>query len=150
MSQLPLIFRPLPEALSAKKILAFHKDAGWTGKIAPPAAPDPRGIVQWVAVELGQRQIAVVRLELAPPEFCIVGDLIIKKDYRGQGIGQWFIRAIEQYCASRGIRRLLLQPASGSEGFYASLGFHADPMLPAMLKKDISLFRPKMVLPQSR
>jgi GNAT superfamily N-acetyltransferase len=146
MTKLPLVFRPLQEALSDKKILAFRKDAGWKDKIGP-TYKDPRGVVQWVAVELGKHQIAIARLELAPPEFCYVADLIIKKDYRGQGIGHWFMRAIEQYCAERGIRRLLLQATAESEEFYESLNFHADPMVPTMLKKDIPLFRPKMLMP---
>ncbi len=146
MTNLHLMFRPLQEALSDKKILAFRKEAGWTDKIGP-THKDPRGMVQWVAVEHGKHQIAVARLELAPPEFCYVADLIIKKDYRGQGVGHWFMHAIEQYCHERGIRRLLLQATAESEAFYQALDFHADPMLPSMLRKDIPLFRPKMLMP---
>jgi GNAT superfamily N-acetyltransferase len=145
MTNLHLTFRPLQEPLSDKKLLAFRKDAGWKDKIAP-VYRDPRGVVQWVAVEIGKHQIAIARLEMAPPEFCYVADLIIKTDYRGKGVGHWFMRAIEQYCGDRGIRRLLLQATADSEAFYESLDFHVDPKVPQMLKKDIPLLRPKMIL----
>jgi GNAT superfamily N-acetyltransferase len=145
MTNLNLVFRPLPEPISNKKLLAFRKDAGWKDKIGT-VYQDPRGLVQWVAVELRQHQIAIARLELAPPEFCYVADMIIKKDYRGQGVGHWFVRAIEEFCAARGIRRLVLQAAEGTNAFYESLDFHADPMVPTLLKKDIPLFRPKMLM----
>lgn len=147
MTVQPMVFHVLKEPLSDKKLRAFRADAGWKDKVGGPLHKDPRGAVQWVSVEMGKLQIGVVRLELAPPEFCYVADFIIKKEHRGKGIGKWLMRCIEQYCAGRGIRRLLLETTENARTFYEQYGFRPDPMLPTILKRDIPVFLPKMVVP---
>jgi GNAT superfamily N-acetyltransferase len=144
-----LQFVPLKSPPSAKALGAYRKDAQWPD--APrPKAVDPRGKVVWVGVESNKRQIAIARLELAPPEFCYVADLIVSSKFRGHGVGRWFIQRIEQYCNSLGIRRLVLEAASGTETFYQSLAFMPDPLVPSMLKKDINPLQRKMFLPPQR
>jgi len=139
---LELQFVPLKSALPAKVLHAYRQDANWPS--SPELPHDPRGKVVWVSVETKGKQIAIARLELAPPEFCAVSEVIVRSKYRSQGVGRWFMHRIEQYCNSFGIRRLVLQAANGTEKFYASLSFHNDPYLPTFLKKDINPLLPKM------
>jgi len=144
---MPLVlqFIPLKTALPAKVLRAYRQDANWPTDTKLP--PDPIGKIVWVSVETNRKQIAIARLELAPPEFCVVSELIVNSKYRSQGVGRWFMQRIEQYCHSHGIRRLVLRPANGSEKFYASLAFQKDPFVPEMLKKDINPMLPKMFMP---
>lgn len=148
MRTLNLMFHPLESPLPDKALMTFRKDAGWEHTAPPSPSQDPRGRVQWVAVELEKQQIGIARLELAPPQFCYVADLIVLGKFRKRGIGRWFIQRIEQYCSGFGIRRLLLEAGPGTAAFYAALDFHPDPLLPSMLKKDINPFQPKMFLPR--
>jgi GNAT superfamily N-acetyltransferase len=147
---LDLQFRLLKAPPAAKVLLAFRKDAD-AGSVMPRAtASDPRGKVQWVAVELKNKQIGIARLELAPPEFCFVSELMILSPHRGQGIGRWMLKRIEQYALSLKIRRLLLVAAEGTDSFYKSQAFISDPLLPRMLRKDINPFQPKIFAPSLR
>lgn len=143
-----LQFRPLKAPLSNKVLLAWRKDAEMEGTMPQLKAQDARGKVQWVSVEAKGKQIGVARLELAPPEFCFVSELIISSKFRGQGIGHWFMTRIEQYCLAQGIRRLLLEAREGTDAFYKSQSFMADPHLPHLLKKEINPFQRKVFSPQ--
>ena len=142
-----LQFRPLKAPLSNKILLAWRKDAAMQGAMPQQRPQDARGKVQWVSVEASGKQIGVARLELAPPEFCFVSELIISSKFRGQGIGHWFMTRIEQYCLAAGIRRLLLEAGEGTDSFYKSQSFVADPHLPHMLKKDINPFQRRVFAP---
>ncbi|RFP16149.1 MULTISPECIES: GNAT family N-acetyltransferase [unclassified Duganella] len=138
---LELQFVPLKSAISAKVLHDYRQDANWPN---PELPPNPRGRIVWVSVETKGKQIAIARLELAPPEFCAVSELIVRSKYRSQGVGRWFMHRIEQYCNSFGVRRLMLEPANGSEKFYESLSFHNDPYIPTLLRKDINPLLPKV------
>lgn len=143
-----LQFRPLKAPLSNKALAAWRKDGELEGGVPPQKAQDARGKVQWVGVEANGKQIGVARLELAPPEFCFVSELIISSKFRGRGIGHWFMTRIEQYCLAQGIRRLLLEAGEGTESFYKSQAFVPDPHLPHMLKKEINPFQRKVFSPR--
>ncbi|NGZ83806.1 GNAT family N-acetyltransferase [Duganella aceris] len=142
-----LQFRPLKAPLSNKQLLAWRKDAEMEGATPQNKAHDPRGKVQWVSVEAKGKQIGIARLELAPPEFCFVSELIISSKFRRQGIGHWFLNRIEQYCLSQSIRRLVLEAREGTDSFYKSQLFINDPYLPHLLKKDINPFQRKVFSP---
>jgi GNAT superfamily N-acetyltransferase len=149
MPPLSLSFHPLASPLPAKVLRAFRKDAGWAETSAADAqAPAPLGKVQWISVESEKTRVGIARLDMAAPEFCYVSEVIIASKFRGKGIGHWLFKSIEQYCAQAGIRRLLLQPKSGSTSFYASLHFVPDPYVKSYLKKDINPFQRKMFLPK--
>ena len=141
-----LQFAPLKSPPSPKALSAYRKDADWPDMPLPKKI-DPRGRIVWVSVESHQKQIAIARLELAPPEFCYVADVIVSSKFRGRGVGHWFMQRIEQYCNGLGIRRLLLEAGNGTEAFYQSLAFVNDPLVPSMLKKDINPLQRKMFLP---
>jgi GNAT superfamily N-acetyltransferase len=144
---LPLTFRSLAKP-PTKLLHTLRREAGWpAANPVDHAQPNPLGRVQWVSVETAKATIAIARLELAPPEFCYVADLIVAHRHRGQGVGRWFLQRIEQYCAGAGIRRLLLQAAADTEPFYAALQFAPDPRAPGFLKKDINPFQRKMFVP---
>ena len=142
-----LQFVPLKAPLPDKALLAYRKDAAWSSPLPKTAAQDARGKVQWVSVEWKAKQIGIARLELAPPEFCYLSELIISSKFRGRGVGRWFMARIEQFCHAQGIRRLLLQAGDGTESFYKAQAFIADPLLPDLLKKDINPFQRKMFIP---
>jgi len=139
-----LSFRPLNEPPTLKALQKFQEDAGWSiSRKAREKEIDERRRIQWVSVEMDQVKVAIARLELAPPEFCYVADLIVKSKFRGQGVGRWFMFNIERFCAPLGIRRLTLVPESGSLPFYEALGFVPDPMVSGVWKKDVQLLQRK-------
>lgn len=143
--QLQLTFRPLPAPLSKKTLRAFRKDAGWAADTNETLENQhPRGKVQWVTVDSGKNTVGIARLEMAPPEFCYLSDLIILSAHHGEGVGQWFMKHIEQYCAQSGIRRLLLQAFGDTQGFYEKMHFVADPYVASFLKKEINPFQRKV------
>jgi GNAT superfamily N-acetyltransferase len=137
--QASFAFRPLSAPLSDKVLLAFRKDAGWSNRdtSALAGAGHPGGLVQWVTVESGKKRIGIARLELAAPQFCFVSDLIVLREHRGRGVGEWFMKQIEQHCLGLGIPRVLLQPMADNRAFYEKLDFVADPLVAGFLKKDI-------------
>ena len=141
--QASLQFLPLPGPLDKKTLLAFRKDAGWEEKSdeALGGALGPQARVQWVTVKSKGKTVAIARLELAPPQFCHVSDLIVLGVQRGRGVGEWFMGQIERHCLGLGIPRVLLQPQGNSTGFYRKLHFLPDPLAVGFLKKEISPLR---------
>lgn len=137
---------PLQASFPAKRLRAYRQEAEWTD-LPQQAAGDPRGRVLWVSVLAGRQEIGIARLELAAPEFCYLSELMIRRGWRGQGAGRWFVQRIERYCAALGIRRLVLEAAPGSEAFYASMQFAAHPLVPTMLSKDLPVLQAKMFIP---
>jgi GNAT superfamily N-acetyltransferase len=141
-----LVFRPLPAPPSDKTLRAFRKDAGWPANEGESAGgKQAQGKVQWVTVDSGKKMIGIARLELAPPQFCYVSDLIVSSAYRGKGVGDWFMKNIERYCVQFGIPRMLLQPREGTNGFYEKMQFVADPYVGNFLKKELNPFQRKML-----
>jgi GNAT superfamily N-acetyltransferase len=140
-----LTFRIVP-TIAHKTLLAFRKDAGWRNTEATPAsAQRVGGQVQWGTVVSGQKVIAIVRLELAPPQFCYVSDLIVLRDRRGCGVGGWLMAQIEGHCLALGIPRVVLQPDGDTEAFYDKLHFVADPLAAGFLKKELGPVRRSML-----
>ncbi len=140
-------FEVLAVPLSKKCLQEFRRDAGWSTHTAAATAKSAAGKVQWVTLEQGKKRIGIARLELAPPEFCYLSDMIIAAAYRGKGLGHEFVRHIERYCIQRSIRRLLLQPVASTRRFYESLYFIPDPYVSGFLKKELSPFRKKPLAP---
>jgi len=147
MHQAPLQFVPLASPPNAKALLAWRTDAGWSAPFAEPMQPHPKAQIVWVSVQAGKERIGIARLELAPPEFCFVADLIISSKHRARGAGTWFLKAIEQFCIGRQIKRLLLQPHAGTEQFYVARHFVDDPHVAGILKKDLNPFQRKLFMP---
>jgi GNAT superfamily N-acetyltransferase len=145
-----LTFRPLAAAPTLKALLSFQRDAGWS--VSKKAVADnltKTNRVQWVSVELDKVRIGMAKLELAPPEFCYITDLVIKSKFRGQGVGRWFLHNIEDMCHALGIKRMILVPEPASLPFYQRLSFVPDPLVPHCLKKEISPLRRKVFLARS-
>jgi ribosomal protein S18 acetylase RimI-like enzyme len=150
--QSTLTFLPMAGAPTPKVLKAFRKDAGWNvaGDAALNGAFVPGSRVQWAAVFSGRRMIGIVRLELAPPQFCYLSELMILSGHRGRGVGAWFMEQIERFCHARRIARVVLQARDESRGFYEKLRFMADPLVAGFLKKDIAPLARKPVFPLAR
>lgn len=147
--QANLTFLPMSTAPTPKVLKAFREDAGWSeaGDAALNGAFAPGSSVQWAAVLAGKRMIGIVRLELAPPQFCYLSDLMILSGHRGQGVGEWFMAQIERFCHGRRIARVVLQARDDSRGFYEKLRFVADPRVAGFLKKELGPLLRKPALP---
>jgi GNAT superfamily N-acetyltransferase len=145
--QSSLSFRPLSGPPSEKVLLAFRQDAGWSShnNADMAKAAQPGGIVQWVTAEFGKKRVAIARLELAPPQFCYVSELIVLSAHRGCGVGEWFMKQIEQHCLGMGVPRLVLRPLGGNRRFYEKLNFVDDPLVAGFLKKEIMPLRRRML-----
>ena len=148
MSRPELQFQPLATPPTSKVLTAWRKDAGWSVPVRPNTLQHPHATVCWVSVMSGNERAGIARLELAPPEFCYVADLIIAEKFRRRGIGSWFLDAIEKYAGGQGIKRLVLQAEVGSEKFYESHHFISDPLVPNFLKKELSPLLRKLFLPR--
>ncbi len=144
---LQLQFQAMAHAPTVKELTAWRKDAGWSVPVQPNTLEHPTVVVRWVGVWIDRKQVAIARLELTPPRFCYVGDLIIATPFRRRGIGSWFLEAIEKYVGGHGIRSLLLQPETGSEAFYQAHHYVSDPYRPGFLKKNLSPLQRKMFVP---
>lgn len=144
-----LAFLPLAAPQVANVLKTFRKDAGWTAENddALAGALRPGSRVQWMTVRAGQKTVALVRLELAPPQFCAVSDLIVLSGYRGRGVGAWFMAQIEHHCMAQGIQRVVLQAAPPSRAFYDKLRFVEDPLVPGFLKKELMPLRRRIGSP---
>lgn len=139
-----IAFRLLPGTIPPKTLLAFRKDAGWVNPDMAEKGFHPASRVQWATIQTGSRTIGIARLELAPPQFCFVSDLIVLRQHRGRGLGEWFMQQIEDHCRAHGIPRVLLQPTSASQGFYEKLRFVDDPLVAGFLKKEIAPLRRRL------
>lgn len=124
----------LVDKLPFKELKAFHQDAGWD---EPKLPKESRGQVQWAVVSVAKQRAAIARLELARPEFCFVTNLAVLSKFRGRGIGAWLLQQVESHCQQQGIRRLILEPAAGTEEYYKARQFIQDPLVPGCVKKDI-------------
>lgn len=134
-----LRFAVLDGPIAPSVLKQFRKDAGWDHRNGAdtPRIPHPGGRVCWATVLMNGRTIAIARLELAPPQFCYVADFIVLENFRGRGVGQWFMHRIEGFCGAQGVPRLVLEPVEGSRPFYERLRFAADPLVRGFLRKDL-------------
>lgn len=130
----PQFVLALVDKLPFKELKAFHEDAGWE---APKLPKEARGQVQWAVVSVAKNRAAIARLELARPEFCFVTHLAVLSKFRGRGVGGWLLQQVEQHCREQGIRRLILEPAPGTEAYYQAHHFIPDPLVPGCVKKDL-------------
>ena len=144
-----LSFLAMPAAPTQKVLKAFLKDAFLTevGDEALYCEFAPCSRVQWASVLSGKKTIGIVRLELAPPKFCYLSELVILGEYRGRGVGEWFMEQIERFCLARGVDRVVLQASDDSRGFYDKMRYQADPLAAGFLKKDINPLLRKPALP---
>lgn len=142
-----ILFEVMEKAPPAKLVRSFRRDAGWAENPPDSGSSSPKGRVVWMCMLADRQKIGIVRLELAPPEFCYVADLIILRQHRSRGLGRRFMAHIESFCAGLGIKRLLLEPKQDAAAFYAALNFVQDPFVPGFLKKDINPFQKKAFTP---
>ena len=72
-------------------------------------------------------------------EFGLIADLLVRKDYRGQGLGKELMAAAESFAKEHGVRWLrisVMSENSAARSLYASSGFAE---IYAELEKELSL-----------
>jgi len=72
-------------------------------------------------------------------EFGLIADLLVRKDYRGQGLGKDLMAAAESFAKEHGVRWLrisVMSENSAARSLYASSGFAE---IYAELEKELSL-----------
>ncbi|MGE0481131.1 MAG: GNAT family N-acetyltransferase [Phycisphaerae bacterium] len=69
-----------------------------------------------------QRQIGFARVISDGATFAYLSDVFVREEYRGRGIGQWFIRTIVAHPQLQGLRRWLLATRD-AHGLYRKFGF---------------------------
>lgn len=142
-----LDFQPLTSPLAVKTLRHFRRDAGWDIDGAAAYGENAfRGRVQWVTASLKNKVIGIARLELAPPQFCYLSDLIVLRAYYGRGVGAWLMDHIEYHCRALAIPRVILRPLEDNRRFYEKRHFVADPLVAGFLKKEIGPSR-RLLLP---
>ena len=65
-----------------------------------------------------------------------IQDLVVKAEYRGQGIGKELVRRLAAYCKSKQLDWIGLIAERNTQGFYEDLGFHAIDGDQLMVLKD--------------
>ena len=53
-----------------------------------------------------------------------IQDLVVKPEYRGQGIGKELVRRLTSYCQEKGLDWIGLVAERNTQGFYADIGFY--------------------------
>jgi ribosomal protein S18 acetylase RimI-like enzyme len=59
-------------------------------------------------------------------EFGLIADLVVRQDFRGQGLGKDLMRAAENFAGENGVQWLRISVMAANQGarqLYASLGF---------------------------
>lgn len=70
----------------------------------------------------GSRQIGVARVLSDTAIFAYLMDVFIHEDYRGRGLGKWFLETIFNYPELKNVRRWMLATSDAHE-LYARYGF---------------------------
>lgn len=56
---------------------------------------------------------------------CLICEMVILPDYRGQGLGKAIMQRLLDHCKAQNIRWVQLSCAKGKQGFYQQFGFQA-------------------------
>jgi ribosomal protein S18 acetylase RimI-like enzyme len=97
--------------------------------------PEARRTVQVAEVEgrvVGMATAQVVISTAEGGESAWVEDVVVMPGFRGHGIGQQLLRALEQWAYARGIRRMQLVTDRGNvpaRGFYVGMGWQSTQLI---------------------
>lgn len=70
--------------------------------------------------------------------FCILEDIVIARDMRGQGLGEKYLAWISAECRARGIRRMFLESGRDNERAHAFFEREGFSPVSLVMMKDIS------------
>ena len=80
----------------------------------------------------GEEQIGFARVLTDRVAYAVILDMIIREDFRGQGLGKWLMQCIFEYPGIAPLRHVLW--TTDAYNFYKKLGFHEMSMLKFMAR----------------
>ncbi len=87
------------------------------------------------------RVVGVVALVVDVDGIGEVRDMVLKKEWRGKGLGKEVLEEVISLARKKGLRKLLVKSVPGTEKFYSSFGFEKEGTLKGYFRdgEDISL-----------
>lgn len=123
-----------------EEIVALYQCAAWWQE-SPEAREVIPAMIQgsfrfMVARSLEGKIIGMARVISDGYSDAYIQDVVVLKDYRGQGIGRELVKRLTKFCESRKIGWIGLVAEPGTQGLYEGLGYRPligyQPMLHGM------------------
>jgi len=80
----------------------------------------------------GDEQVGFSRVLTDEVAYAVILDMVIREDYRGQGLGKWMLRCLIEHPQVAPLRQVLW--TSDADDFYQKLGFEEMSMLKFMAR----------------
>jgi len=80
----------------------------------------------------GDEQVGFARVLTDSVVYAVILDMVIREDFRGQGLGHWLLRCLVAHPQVTPLRQVLW--TSDADGFYHKLGFEKMSMLKFMAR----------------
>ncbi len=110
-----------------EEIVELYKSAGWWQESAEARAVIPamiRGSLYFmVARDLDGHIIGMARVISDGYSDAYIQDVVVLKDYRGQGVGRELVKRLTHLCVSRKIAWIGLVAEPGTQQMYEELGY---------------------------
>ena len=80
----------------------------------------------------GEVQVGFTRVLTDDVAYAVILDMVIREDFRGQGLGKWMLQCLVEHPQVVPLRQVLW--TSDADGFYQKLGFEEMSMLKFMAR----------------
>jgi len=80
----------------------------------------------------GEEQVGFARVLTDGVAYAVILDMVIREDFRGQGLGKWLLQCLVEHPRVVPLRQVLW--TSNADGFYQNLGFEEMSMLKFMAR----------------
>jgi N-acetylglutamate synthase-like GNAT family acetyltransferase len=80
----------------------------------------------------GDEQVGFARVLTDGVAYAVILDMVIREDFRGQGLGKWMLQCLVEHPQVVPLRQVLW--TSDADGFYQKLGFEEMSMLKFMAR----------------
>jgi ribosomal protein S18 acetylase RimI-like enzyme len=111
-----------------EEVVELYKSAGWwqESNVARAIIPDMiRGSFCFMVVRSGDGKIiGMGRVISDGYSDAYIQDVVILKDFRGQGIGRELVRKLTKFCEKQKIGWIGLVAEPGTQGLYETIGYH--------------------------
>jgi ribosomal protein S18 acetylase RimI-like enzyme len=94
----------------------------WAGTLSPDVLRRAVANSLCFAVLHGERLVGFARVITDLATYAYLTDVVVHPDYRGQGLGEWFMESVLRSPGLRGLRRIALLTRD-AESLYRRLGF---------------------------
>ena len=116
-------------AADRDSVRKLYRQAGWWQE--SDQTPDGnawidalvKGSFCFVGAFAGSEMVGMGRAVSDGVSDAYIQDVVVLKEYRGQGIGRELVRRLTQFCVSRGISWIGLVAEPGTQRIYEELGF---------------------------